>query len=458
MRCLRLIIGALLVVAGLCRTALADDTHYQDFPIGGRAVGLGGAFTALANDPSGVYYNPAGLVDQHRRSVQVSTNLYGLEVADSFFNAVGRVADLDTVFAELNVIPSAAAYSNVIRADDDGEPISGYGLGVFVPSARSLNVQTFSEIADPGALCTTVTYNRSLSDRTFLLGAGHGQRLTPTWSIGAGFYMAYRTFRESEDVACSAGSNRFSTAVTNVNLAVASLLAKIGVKARVGHRWRFGATVSSPSVRVFDVATVSVRRGSALGGDNAPEFFARELSGLSADTRIAPEIRLGGAYIVPRRLTLTIDAIFHAGTTYNLYDLPANETAVRNAITTARRIVRNPIVNINAGFEYLFIKEFSTALGLFSNFSSAEPIEGEVGDTFSRDSLPRIHSAGGSLVLGFFSDYTLTRLGVIVSYGEGSDVVPRTPGLAVLGQPDEFVKVDFNQLFAFVFISSTFRY
>ena len=33
----------------------ADDTHYQDFLVGGRALGLGGAYVSLADDPSGVY-------------------------------------------------------------------------------------------------------------------------------------------------------------------------------------------------------------------------------------------------------------------------------------------------------------------------------------------------------------------------------------------------------------------
>lgn len=39
----------------------ADLFHYNNLLIGDRALGLGGAFTAIADDASGVYYNPAGL-------------------------------------------------------------------------------------------------------------------------------------------------------------------------------------------------------------------------------------------------------------------------------------------------------------------------------------------------------------------------------------------------------------
>jgi hypothetical protein len=61
-------------------------------------------------------------------------------------------------------------------------------------------------------------------------------------------------------------------------------------------------------------------------------------------------------------------------------------------------------------------------------------------------------------VLGIFGDYTLTRLGFNLSYGDGSDVVPRSAELAALGAPTEYVKVDYSQLSVYVFVSSTFRY
>lgn len=41
--------------------AFADQYHYNNIVIGDRAIGLGGAFTGVSDDASGVYYNPAGL-------------------------------------------------------------------------------------------------------------------------------------------------------------------------------------------------------------------------------------------------------------------------------------------------------------------------------------------------------------------------------------------------------------
>jgi len=60
-------------------TAAADDTHYQDFIVGSRAVGLGGAFCAIGDDPSGLYYNPAGIAEIRHTTLQISASLYGFE-------------------------------------------------------------------------------------------------------------------------------------------------------------------------------------------------------------------------------------------------------------------------------------------------------------------------------------------------------------------------------------------
>jgi hypothetical protein len=41
--------------------ALADPTHENDILVGSRASGVGGAYTAVADDVSSIHYNHAGL-------------------------------------------------------------------------------------------------------------------------------------------------------------------------------------------------------------------------------------------------------------------------------------------------------------------------------------------------------------------------------------------------------------
>ena len=67
-------IARVLTVCGVTLLSLrggADEGRYQDYALGARALGLGGAYTAISDDPSGVFYNPAGLVDVSRARLSI---------------------------------------------------------------------------------------------------------------------------------------------------------------------------------------------------------------------------------------------------------------------------------------------------------------------------------------------------------------------------------------------------
>lgn len=465
-RAMRLVVrGSILCAVLLTGPAWADDTHYRDYPLGGRAVGLGGAFTGLADDPSGIYYNPAGLVDVRQGNVQISTNLYGFEVADTFLAAVDRVTDFDTVVTELNIIPSSASFTSSLQTDEaTGRSITTYGLGVFVPSYRNTSARTLSDLAPIGGLpgCDRLAYQRTLLDRTFWFGGAIAHRLDDTWSVGASGFLAYRTLRDQESTTCSVGdassSTTFATAETNVNLAVAAFILSFGIKADLGDGWTLGLTVTSPSIRAFDYADLRVTRTSADPQQGQSEFFQRELDDLSANTKYGTGIRLGGAYVLERSSTFTADLDFYAGTSYELFRIPADQREVRDALTLTSRIERNPVLNLAIGAEHLLLPKLSVSGGLFTNFTSAPQIPGEVGDSFASDRLPSVHAFGAATVVGWFTEHTLTRIGLVMSYGDGSDVVPRYAGINALGAQTDFVKVDYSRLFAFAFVSSTVRF
>jgi len=80
-----LLIGiAAQVVFGLTPAYSSEYLHIEDsgftrLPISARAMGMGGAFVAVADDYSACYYNPAGLVNLSSRELgSMYTDLYGL--------------------------------------------------------------------------------------------------------------------------------------------------------------------------------------------------------------------------------------------------------------------------------------------------------------------------------------------------------------------------------------------
>ena len=84
---------AALTVAPLTAQTAQDNTGYGTtsgefllFGAGARGVALGGAYAALTNDVTALYYNPAGLAQMSRPQAMVSTYSY---VADTRYNWVG---------------------------------------------------------------------------------------------------------------------------------------------------------------------------------------------------------------------------------------------------------------------------------------------------------------------------------------------------------------------------------
>src|SRR5215475_15687393 len=74
----RRICALLLLVAAASARAQGIESNYRPYLVGGRAAGMGGAFTALADDGSGAYYNPGGLAFVHASSLSFSLNAYGV--------------------------------------------------------------------------------------------------------------------------------------------------------------------------------------------------------------------------------------------------------------------------------------------------------------------------------------------------------------------------------------------
>jgi long-chain fatty acid transport protein len=111
------------LVAALPATALADGLNHTGTPLGARARGLGGAFVAVADDPTALHYNPAGLASQPE-SVYVDL---GATYATQSFQVVANGAPVGTeqeADAALGVIP---ALGYVVRPGD-GRLTLGAGL------------------------------------------------------------------------------------------------------------------------------------------------------------------------------------------------------------------------------------------------------------------------------------------------------------------------------------------
>ena len=114
-------------------------------PQGARGTALGNAFISIADDPTAVHWNPAGLVDINRLSANVSYNSYIFNIQSFFASFVYPI----TLNKNKLSLGSALMYSDlgIVEGRDETraqtEYISLYDSSLIISAAYSIN-QMFS--------------------------------------------------------------------------------------------------------------------------------------------------------------------------------------------------------------------------------------------------------------------------------------------------------------------------
>lgn len=138
----------LLLAAGSLRAA--ETAAFLDIGVGARGIGMGGAFTALADDSSAVYWNPAGLARLEKREFSVSHAELGQGTREDFI-AYAHPTSRGTIAAGMTYLSQGA----ISGRDAAGRPTGDYQASD-AAFAGSYGIKT--DFADLGA---TVKYLRS---------------------------------------------------------------------------------------------------------------------------------------------------------------------------------------------------------------------------------------------------------------------------------------------------------
>lgn len=164
----------------------ADDSHYVNSNVGDRASGMAGAYTAVSDDTSGCYYNPAGIVlapankfSASANAINTSTKIYKDVLEDTSGNT------LDWKHKSFSLLPN---YFGIVQKIGQGM----FGFSYAVPeSVQMRQKQTFSDIQ--GAhIIDKFTINLNNTDKTYLFGPSYAYRISEGLSAGATLYYYYR--------------------------------------------------------------------------------------------------------------------------------------------------------------------------------------------------------------------------------------------------------------------------
>ncbi|MBC8425435.1 PorV/PorQ family protein [bacterium] len=167
---------ALCVIVALSATDARADKYagaFMEDGGGARALAMGGAFTAVADDPSAAFWNPAGLVDTEGYNLLLMHAERFGDLIDRFYGAFTMPLDLSLLGGE-----DGALALSVIRLGIDDIPITNHlfdaldsnndGIVDDIELQGLFSIQDDIKFASDSELAVMATYAESKGD--WLLG------------------------------------------------------------------------------------------------------------------------------------------------------------------------------------------------------------------------------------------------------------------------------------------------
>ncbi len=170
--------------------ATADDYHYTNLLIGDRASGMGGAYTALSDDATGLYYNPAGIAYTAGRSISASVNAY-YNIEKKYKSVI---AGNGWVRTSSSLLPN---YFGV------AQPVGKFKVGISYAVPESLMAdqdQVFTDLPlsssiqtyNPGARISSYLINFNEESNTYNFGPSIATEISDKLSAGLTLYYYQR--------------------------------------------------------------------------------------------------------------------------------------------------------------------------------------------------------------------------------------------------------------------------
>jgi len=170
-----LLILILFLSSATIYPTLGDELHYNNIIVGNRAAGMGGAYTAISDDATGLYYNPAGIVYAGGSNVSASTNAYNITNTE-YKNALGDALTWTR--------KSSVLFPNFFGMF---QPLGKGKIGFLYAVPDSIledQDQTFYNIPNTNPAVSRFTINFNNKDTTYNFGPSYALSVNDTFSLG----------------------------------------------------------------------------------------------------------------------------------------------------------------------------------------------------------------------------------------------------------------------------------
>ncbi len=371
-------------LAGAAAPARADDNHYQSMLIGDRALGLGGAFTAISDDASGAYYNPAGLAEAPYSSLSLSASVYGY-ASQSFEIASADFASDNATFISY---PTTAAWIQRVRqGGEDGAGRVQLALSLVTPrsitSRRVLAFLTSQPDTRPGSNLTLVAQNTLLltsEDETLWVGLSGAWKIARFISVGTTAFFTYRTGLHQQQWQAVGGlfqpngldvDRSAISSWQDIRLQHFGFLAAGGIIVTPTERLRIGAAFHSPSVEIHGRADITTFATPADQITGQFRVESQDIQGVAFHDRRPFKVSLGGAYLVRRRWGVSADLSLFGP----LPEYAPLEPRAAQQLSANVRMKKRTVLQANAGGELYLKGKVPLRLGFFTDLSSLADLQ-----------------------------------------------------------------------------------
>lgn len=370
----RLAVGTAALFAAAVQ---ADIYHYNNVLIGDRAAGMGGAYSAISDDPSGLYYNPAGIAHADGASLNGSVNAYSSTFAE-YKNVFG---DKSWKRVSSGLIPN---FFGLIQPFAGG--MAGFSV-VVTDAVADDQDQHFSNFTPTGGEAVQDYYiNFNNNDSTYNLGPSFAFKPRDDLAIGLTLYAHYRKKQLilNQQTILANGQQRWTSDYRQTT--------EYGINPVLGLMW-------SPLERLS--LGMSIRKTQLLSSDSRNQQTDKLASDTSipkpiintstAQRELPLEIKIGGAWFADDRLLFSGDLSWNqrAGT-------------------------RIAVLNFALGSEYYINSQWALRAGLFNNMANTPTL-----NTTQTGQLEHVDLYGGSFSVTHFTRNSSLSLGVNGSVGKG---------------------------------------
>jgi long-chain fatty acid transport protein len=382
--------------------AYADEYHYNNILIGDRAAGMGGAYTAISDDPSGLFYNPAGIAYAQGSNISVSANTFH-QAKTVYKDALG--SGNDYVRNSSALLPN---FFGIIQPLGSGR----VGFSYAVPdSILEDQNQAFYNL--PGTTTTRYAINFNNSDNTYNFGPSYGTELTNQLSVGATLYAHYRKSEWISNQLINKSSGKYEWS----NMFYKST--EWGIKPVLGVMWsptsKLATGLSLSQVNILTSSTVDQKICASDIPDNP--LTSNPDQGCSwVDSAYQP----GTA---PAKTTLPTDykRTYPLTSTLGVAYFPSKELIVSGDFSYYSKTKhyffgnKEPTWNVALGTEYYLDEKWALKGGIFTDRSNTPKVVSGNGIS----DLDHVDLYGGSLSVSYFTRQSSITFGSTFRYGTG---------------------------------------